>query len=437
MGECWCEKIIFMNNIRKKIAFITLGCKTNQYDTQALIDLAKKKDYEIVDFKDRADVYVVNSCAVTENAITKSRKKINQAQSINLKAKIVLCGCWPQTEVKGFPNVSVVSGVNKRKEIFSLLEEGKVQKINKFKDCQRFEEMPIDNFFNRSRATVKVQEGCRQFCSYCIIPYARGHLKSRDLKKIIKQVEKLVKNNYKEVVLTGTHLGLYGIDLKDKINLTNPLKELVKIKDLRRIRLSSIEVNEVTAELIGLIKKEKKICNHLHIPLQSGTNKILKLMNRPYNTEKFLRKINKIRKATPDISITTDVIVGFPNETEKDFQETYKFCQKVNFSKIHVFSFSKRKGTPAYNMKNQIEKGIIKKRSSKLRKLSEKLENDYAKKFINKTMEVLSQGKKDGFILGLTDNYLNVFFKGAFQDDLLKVKIKKILDNKLIGEIKL
>ena len=412
---------------KTKIAFATLGCKVNQYDTQALIDLAEKNDYQIVSFNSIADIYVVNSCAVTETAVSKSRRKINQARAKNKKAKIFLCGCWPQITNIGLPNAEIISGVNKRKQFLNLIKKYKkpIKKIYQYQQSQKFEEMEISEFSEHSRATIKIQDGCNQFCSYCIIPFTRGHLRSRNFKKIIKQTEKLIKNNYQEIVLTGIHLGLYGFDLKEKTDLTKLLKQLVKIPELKRIRLSSIEVREVNNNLIKLIKNNKKICCHLHIPLQSGSDKILKLMNRPYISEYFVEKIKKIKKEIPNISITTDAIVGFPNETEKDFQETCNLCKKLGFSKIHVFSFSPRKGTKAYNFSNQIKKEVIKNRSLKLRKLSNKLTKSFLQKFINKTLEVLSQGKKDDYFFGLTDNYLKVCFKGKVKNNFVNVKIKK------------
>jgi threonylcarbamoyladenosine tRNA methylthiotransferase MtaB len=424
--------------IKNKIAIGTLGCKVNQYDSQALGDLLEEEGYDLVPFSARADIYIINSCAVTGSAINKSRKKINRAKKTNPKAKIILSGCWPQTGAKEFPDISVVHGTKDRKKILQIIDDyiEPVEEISSYDKCEKFEEMKIKKFLNRSRAVVKIQDGCQQFCSYCIIPYARGPLRSRDYKEVIKQINELVNIGYKEVVLTGIHLGLYGVDLGKNINLTILLKELVKINGLERIRLSSIEINEVIPELIKLIKKEKKICNHLHIPLQNGSDKILSLMNRPYNKKQFLKQIKEIRKNIPEISITTDVIVGFPGETESDFIETYKMCEQINFSKMHVFSFSGRKGTPAYEMLGQIDKDTVARRSKKLRELSEIQEENYAKKFIGKDLEVLPQGRVGGgkYILGLTDNYLTVKFKGKMQKKIVIIKPAKNIKHNLIGE---
>ena len=424
--------------IKKKIAIGTLGCKVNQYDSQALGDLLEEKGYELVPFSARADIYIVNSCAVTDSAIAKSRRKINKAQKINPKAKIILSGCWPQTGAKKIPEISVVHGTKDRKKILELINDyiEPVQGVSPYESCEKFEEMKIKKFLNRTRVVVKIQDGCQQFCSYCIIPYARGPLRSRDDKEVVKQIKELVKNGYREVVLTGIHLGFYGVGLTKKINLTDLLGGLVKIDDLKRIRLSSIEINEVTPGLIRLIKKEKKVCNHLHIPLQNGSDKVLKLMNRPYKMKKFLERINEIRGQVPGISITTDVIVGFPGETESDFKDTYKMCEEINFSKIHVFSFSRRRGTPAYEMLGQIDQETIARRSKKLRELSETQEEDYAKKFIGRDLEVLPQRRiKDSkLILGLTDNYLAVKYDGKVQKKVITVRVNKNDKHNLIGK---
>lgn len=431
-----------MNNLQNKnakIALATLGCKVNQYDSEALKELLREDGYKIVPFSAKAEIYIVNSCAVTDAAITKSRRKINQAKAKNPKAKIILSGCWPQTGAGEFPKVSIISGTKNRKKILDLIANcaEPAEKILPYKSCEKFEELKIAKFGDRSRAIVKIQDGCRQFCSYCIIPYARGPLRSRNKKEVLSQVENLVKNGYQEVVLTGIHLGLYGAGTKEP-DLAALIKHLIKIKKLERIRLSSIEINEVSEELIKLIKENRKVCPHLHIPLQNGSDKILSAMNRPYGRKRFEEKIKKIRAKIPEISLTTDVIVGFPGETEKDFQETYEFCEKINFSKIHVFSFSRRKGTPAYEMLGQIDKETIAKRSKKLRTLSDKLENDYVKKFIGKTVEVLPQGKtKDGrYMFGLTDNYLRINFDGKDSKKLTTVQIEKLSGNTLIGKVK-
>ncbi len=360
----------------KTLAVATLGCRTNQYDSQALREALEKEGYKIVPFDKKADIYLVNSCAVTEKAITKSRRKINQARTKNPRAKIILTGCWPQTRKQDLPSVFFISGTNQRKKILNILKKNiKGEKVVPFSGKEKFEETGIQRFAGRQRAIVKVQEGCRQFCSYCIIPYARGHLRSRSWKKTVTEIKKLIKNGYNDITLTGTHIGLYGIDLprKNKINLTFLVEKILKIKELKYVRLSSIEPNEVTPDLIRLMKKNQKFYPGFHIPLQSGSDKILKLMNRPYTVKKFEQKIGLIRKNIPHIKITTDIIVGFPGEEEKDFKDTYNFCKKLKFAKIHVFSFSPRAGTPAAEFLGQVPVKIIKIRSKKLRELNKSL----------------------------------------------------------------
>lgn len=364
-------------NKKIKIAFYTLGCKVNQYDSQSMMDEARKRGYKIVSFTEKADFYIVNSCAVTDIAITKSRKKINKAKKINPGAKIILCGCWPQTERKNLPDIEIITGTKNKNKIIKLIEGFKkpTSKISEFNVCEKFEETKISEFLNRSKAVIKIQEGCRQFCSYCIIPYARGPLRSRDEKNTIDQIKRLVENGYNKFVLSGIHLGLYGVDLKNKTNLTKLMEKIIKIDGVKKIELSSIEINEVDKNLLKLIKSQSKIKKHLHIPLQSGSDKILKSMNRPYLTKKFITKIRNIKKEIPHIIITTDVIVGFPGETNSNFKETIKTCKKIGFDKIHVFSFSRKIGTPAYDMPNQVDRKTIKERSLELRKLSKKLES--------------------------------------------------------------
>ncbi len=367
-----------MTKAKKKIAFFTLGCRTNQYDSEALQEMARGLGYKIVPFSQKADFYVINSCAVTVSAITKSRRRINQACRLNPHAKIILTGCWPQVSSQDLPAVFLVTGVKNRKQIFDLLKKDQSgKKVSPYSDKERFEETGIKIFTNRRRAIVKVQEGCRQFCSYCIIPYARGPLRSRQPQKVIAEIKSLIQNGYNDITLTGTHIGLYGIDFKEKMTLADLIKNILEIKGLKYLRISSIEPNEVTFQLIKLMKENKKFYPWLHIPLQSGSDKILKLMNRPYTTKKFEQKISSIRKEIPNVKITTDVIVGFPGETEEDFQKSYKLCQRLKFSKIHVFSFSPRPGTPAATMPNQIAREIIKKRSEILRGLSQEMERKY------------------------------------------------------------
>lgn len=367
----------------------TLGCKVNQYDSSALGKELEKAGFF---YKNKnAKIAVINTCAVTNSAISKCKRTFNKAKKENPKAKIILTGCWINID----KNIDVKADVLcKRNKVV-----GEIKKLNCLKpENKKIQSPSVSRFDSRSRYFIKVQDGCDQFCSYCIIPYARPKLESKSKLKCEKEIKQALKNGFKEIILCGIHLGKYGKDTKKiKYDLCSLAKDLLKIKNLGRIRLSSIEVNEIKNDLVLLIKKSVEnhrknkspyICRHLHIPLQSGNDKILKLMKRPYTVSQFEDKIRKIRKLIPGIAISTDIIVGFPGESEKDFLKTYNFARKIKFSKIHVFPFSAHKKTPASKMKDQIDKNQKKKRAEKLRSLSLRLEKDYKNKFKNKKTEI-------------------------------------------------
>ncbi|MDD4333191.1 MAG: tRNA (N(6)-L-threonylcarbamoyladenosine(37)-C(2))-methylthiotransferase MtaB [Patescibacteria group bacterium] len=405
----------------------TLGCKVNQYDSNDLARKLTSSGFELV--KNYADLVIVNSCAVTQNAIRKGRQMINKARRENPGAKIVLMGCWPRVCKDKFQELSIDLVIKDRNISkiadkilnfkFLTLPTGR-QVLNKIQN----KKSKIQKNY-KTRYFLKVQDGCEQFCSYCIIPYARGPLASRPAEEVIAEAEKLVESGMREIVLCGIHLGLYGKDTnfkKQEINLTVLLKNLLKIKNIGRIRLSSIEVTEVGDDLINLMAKSNELCKHLHIPLQSGSDKILKLMNRPYDNKYFIDKIRKLRKKMPNIAITTDVIVGFPVETEAEFQETYNFIKKIKFSKLHVFPFSAHEKTPAAKMSGRVNVKIIKERTEKLRKLGEKLEKEYRRKFIGKRLEVIVDGKNRG----MSEYYFDIKLKNKNHKigGLEKIKIK-------------
>ncbi len=401
---------------RNSYKIYTLGCKVNQYDSNVLARKLNASGFELVERGAR--IAIINTCAVTRTAIRKGRQIFNRARKENPKAKIILMGCFPkvyrdEAEKLG---VDLIWKVGELDELISKLQILIPKQIqnSKFKILND----------NKSKYFLKIQDGCEQFCSYCIIPYTRGKLKSRSEKEVIKEFKEIVKAGYKEIVLCGIHLGLYGQEGKREKDLVKLLKKLIKVKGLGRIRLSSIEVNEVSDELIKLIAKEDKICNHLHIPLQSGSDKILKLMNRPYNKKIYKEKIRKIRKLIPNIAITTDVIVGFPGETEKDFKETYDFTKEINFSRLHIFPFSVHEKTPAAKMKDQIDRGVSLKRAEKLRNLGKKLENDFEKKFRSEEVEVLVEQVKNGKCYGKAGEYIEVEFrnKNCRVGELIKLK---------------
>ena len=423
-----------------KISFYTLGCKVNLYETEVVMNNFKKRGYVIVPFIEASDVIVINTCTVTNMSDRKSRNIIRQAVKNNPNCIVVVMGCYSQVkpnEVKEISGVDIIIGNTNKSKIVDLVEEYIRNKktINLVEDIKKvdFEDMNLDSFETKTRAFIKIQDGCNNYCSYCIIPYARGDIRSKEKDKVLEEANTLVKNGYKEIVLAGIHTGHYG---KDNYNydISDLLIDLCKIDNLKRIRISSIEITELDDKFMKILSNDK-IVNHLHIPLQSGCDKTLKEMNRKYDTNYFYNKINEIRNIKQDISITTDVIVGFPNETEEDFNETYNFIKKVSFSKLHVFPFSKRDGTKAATMTNQISEEIKKERVKKLLELSKELETEYMSSFINKNLEVLIENNKDNIIEGHSTNYLLVKANGNNEDinNIVNVKIDKIEYPNLYG----
>ena len=426
-----------------KVAIYTLGCKVNTYESEYVINKFKEKKYEIVDFKDdTADIYLINTCTVTNTSDQKSRKMIRRAKNKNKNAIVVAMGCF--TQIRENDNsimdyVDIVIGNNDKSKIVDIID-GYINNKQKIIDVKsinnvKFEDMELSVFNTRTRALIKIEDGCENFCSYCIIPYVRGRVRSKEPKKVIKEAEKLVKNGYKEIVLTGIHTGHYGSDLKN-YDFSDLLSDLELIDGLERIRISSIEITELNDKFINVLRKSNKIVNHIHIPLQAGSDKILKLMNRKYDTKYFLDKINKIRSVRPNMAFTTDVIVGFPGETTSDFEDTILFVKKVNFSGGHVFPFSKRNGTVAAKMNNQLTNEEKHERSKRLIEVFAKLEEEYYKSFIGKTVSVLVESKKDNILTGHTDNYLKVSFvsKDNLINIFINIKITEYNNGILFGE---
>ena len=426
-----------------KVAFYNLGCKVNTYETEFLINEFKKRNYEIVSFDEKADIYVINTCTVTNTSDQKSRKIIRQACK-NKGAIVVVMGCYSQIKpniVKDIDGVSIVIGNKDKNKVVDLVESYIKDKEN-FIDIQNldnasFDDMYLDKFENHTRSFVKIQDGCNNFCSFCIIPYARGNVRSKKKEFVIDEVKALVKNGYKEVVLTGIHTGHYGQDLKD-YDFSDLLIELEEINGLERIRISSIEIVELTDKFLEVLKNSKKIVDHIHIPLQSGCDKILKLMNRRYDMDYFFDRINKIRNIRPNMAITSDVIVGFPYETDEDFNETKENIKKLKLVELHVFPYSKRDNTKAALMPNQIDGNIKKKRVKELIELSKELKKDYYKKFINETLEVLTENYDEGYVIGHLSNYGKVKFLGTKEDlnKIIKVKLLNYENEIFIGEKK-
>lgn len=420
-----------------KAAIHTLGCKVNIYESEYITNILKENGYQIVDFDSKADIYIINTCTVTNTSDKKSEKMIKRARKQNKDAIIIAMGCHAQIKGDNI-DADIIIGNKDKSKIISLIEEYQENK-NKIKriynlDNISFEDMYISSFNSHTRAFVKIQDGCDAFCSYCIIPYARGPIRSKDPKTVIKEITSLVENGYKEIILTGIHTGKYGKDIN--YTFEQLLKDIIKIKNLYRIRISSIEINELTDPILDLIKDNKIIAKHLHIPLQSGSDKILKLMDRKYDLKFYKDRIEKIRKMIKDVSITTDLIVGFPNEDEKDMEDTLKFIKEIKFTKIHTFPYSKREGTKAASMENQIDETIKRKRVKTVLELSDQLEQDFYQSKLNKTEELIIEQTKDGKSYGYTSNYIKVEINSPLRpNEVISVKINKVNNKKVTGKI--
>lgn len=422
-----------------KFYIYTLGCKVNTYESNVMKDNLINNGY-IESNEDDADIYIINTCTVTNTSDNKSLKTIRRVVNNHPNSIVVAVGCMSQVNsnlLKGL-NVSIILGNTGKSRVVEYIEQFKKDKrpINLVEDImdKDFEDMCLNNF-NKTRAFVKIEDGCENYCSYCIIPFARGKVRSKEPKVVIDEITNLVKDGHKEIVLTGIHTGHYGADLNN-YSFSKLLKEIENIKGLKRLRISSIEITELDDDFMDVLKKSKVLVSHMHIPMQSGSNEILKLMNRKYDKEYFIKKIEKIRSIRPDISITTDIIVGFPGESEELFNETIDTVNKIRFSKIHVFPFSLRKGTKAEELPNHIDDVTKKKRVKALIDLSKKLEIEYFNKFIGEEVEFLPEIYKDGYIIGHTGNYLQIKSKGTVKDlnILKKVKIDSLEYPYLIGK---
>ncbi|MCY1024723.1 tRNA (N(6)-L-threonylcarbamoyladenosine(37)-C(2))-methylthiotransferase MtaB, partial [Mammaliicoccus sciuri] len=403
------------------VAFHTLGCKVNHYETEAIWQLFKENDYERVDFETNADVFIINTCTVTNTGDKKSRQVIRRAIRKNPDAVVCVTGCYAQTspaEIMAIPGVDIVVGTQDRHKLISYIEDYKqsrqpINGVGNIMKNRKYEELEVPYFTDRTRASLKIQEGCNNFCTFCIIPWARGLMRSRDPEQVVSQATTLVNSGYKEIVLTGIHTGGYGEDLKD-YNLAQLLRDLEQVENLERIRISSIEASQLTDEVIDVIDKSTKVVRHLHIPLQSGSDTVLKRMRRKYTMAHFSERLQKLHKALPGLAVTSDVIVGFPGETEEEFQETYDFIVKHQFSELHVFPYSMRTGTPAARMTDQIDEEVKNERVHRLIELSNQLAKDYASKFDQTVLEVIPEekGSTDGELVGYADNYMKIEFEG-------------------------
>lgn len=422
-----------------KVAIQSLGCKVNLYESEYITDQFQKAGYETVPFQEIADVYIINTCSVTNTSDVKSRKVIHQAIRRNPDACIVAIGCFIEANHDYHEDgVDILLGNANKSKVLEYVERywQTKQKANYFVTPipEKFDDMTMSTFLGRTRAFIKIQDGCENFCSYCIIPYVRGKCRSKNFQTVLEEIQNYVQHGYKEVVLTGIHTGNYGVDLGT--DFAALLREIVKINGLVRLRISSIEITELTDEVLQIIRDNDVIVDHLHIPLQAGSDKILRLMNRKYDLAYFKQKMEQIREIRPDISLTTDIIVGFPSETEEDFQDTLSFVREVQFSKVHVFPYSRRSGTVAADMAEQVPGDVKKDRVRRLLALSKELETEYMKKFIGKTLPVLMEVNRTDYSLGHTSNYLLVKVPGEYQsEDLVDMTITDVSYPYCLGEV--
>lgn len=402
-----------------KVAFSTLGCRVNVYESEAMAEKFIREGYEVVDASEAADVYVINTCTVTNMGDKKSRQIISRARRLNENSIIAVVGCYSQIapkEVSEIPGVDVVLGTRNKGDVVYYVnkakDEGKSQvHVEGVLKNKKFEELNIEEYQDKTRAFLKIQDGCNRFCTYCIIPYSRGSVCSKDPKKVLEEVNKLAEHGFKEIILSGIHTASYGLDLEGNVNLIDIIEEIEKVEGIERIRIGSIEPAFFTPEVIEKIKKFKKLCPHFHLSLQSGCDSTLKRMNRRYTAQEYADSVELLRETMPDVSITTDVIVGFPGETEEEFNETYEFLKNIKLTKTHVFKYSPRKGTKASEMQDQIDGSIKEKRSKLLIELSNKNEKEFIEKFIGTEMDVLIETEakgQEGMYEGYTRNYIKV-----------------------------
>ena len=430
----------------KKVAFLTLGCKVNLYDTEAMQELFAARGYDIVDFENMADIYIINTCTVTNFGDKKSRQMIRRAKRQNPDAIVAATGCYAQVApdtVSKIEGINIVVGTKHRARIVDIIEDytDETKVLNAVSDIRHeteFEPLKISKLKDRTRAYVKIQEGCNRYCSYCIIPYARGPVRSRRPEEVVEEVKRLAQNGFKEVVLTGIHVASYGLDLKCT-NLTDIVKQVNETEGIERIRFSSMEPTAVTEEFVAEMKKMPKICDHFPLSLQSGCDKTLKAMNRRYTADEYALAVDRLRGAFPDVAITTDIIVGFPGETEEDFLESIAFARRVGLSKIHVFPYSPKTGTPAAKMKEQVPPDVKNDRAARLIDVSDELNKKFIDTLKGRTMQVLFEIRnKDGYFEGHTTNYIKVLVKTEedLKNKILNVKIGEYCgDETVYGEI--
>ncbi len=428
----------------KTFSILTLGCKVNQYESEAMAELFEKNGYIQVDNDtDVADVYIVNTCTVTNLSDRKSRQYIRRAKRENPDSTVAVVGCYAQVapkEVEKIEGVDVVIGTSERSKIVDLIEEAKEEdkKINIVRDIKKdrdFQFIKIDENFHKTRSYMKVQDGCNRYCTYCIIPYARGTIRSRRIGDCVREAIRLANAGYKEIILTGIHVGSYGVDL-GPVRLIDLIEAIAEVDGIERIRLSSVEPNIISEDFMRRAIACSKLCDHFHLSLQSGSNKVLKDMNRHYNREEFIEKTKIIKKYMPYAGLTTDIIVGFPGESDEDFEDSMSIVREVEFSKVHVFKYSKRKNTPAADRADQVDGNIKIKRSEELIKLQDQYLKKFREKNMPRTLKVLFEEFDQGYYFGYTDNYIRVKVKSD-KDLINKILDVRLVDNKevALGEL--
>ena len=430
----------------KTVAFITLGCKVNQYETNAMAQKFIEKGYELIEEDNKsADIYIINTCTVTNMSDRKSRQMLRRVKEKNKNAIVVAVGCYAQVakeELEKIPEIDLVLGNNEKADIIKYvndfaLENKKELKMEDVMQTKEFVEFGDTTFTEKTRAVIKVQDGCDRFCSYCIIPYARGRVRSRKPENVISEITKIAKNGIKEVVITGIHIASYGKDFKNNYRLIDLLEDINKIDGIERIRLGSLEPLLIDREFMEKLSKLEKICHHFHLSLQSGCDETLKRMNRRYNTEEFTKIVNLLREYYKDVVLTTDIIVGFPGETEEEFNKTYEFLEKIKFYKMHIFKYSARKGTKAASMPNQINGNIKEERSKRLIELSNRNELYYNNSYKDKEVEVLFEEKKGEYYHGHTKNYILTYCKAEenLENKIKKIVCKDIFNDHIVGQL--
>lgn len=431
--------------MQRRAAFATLGCKVNQYETESMEGLFKTYGYELVSFSEEADVYVINTCSVTQLGEKKSRQLIRRAHRMNPQAIVAVTGCYAQAEaetIRAMEGVGVVIGTRERGRIVELVEEvmasGQAQNVvGNIMEADTFEDIPLTQWPLRTRAFLKIQEGCTNFCTYCIIPYTRGPLRSRPVDSIREEARRLAEGGFHEIVLTGIHLGAYGRDLTEDIDLADAAKAVLESGQVKRLRIGSLESIEVSPKLLDLLKKDDRICHHLHLPLQAGHDTVLKAMNRHYTAAEFKELLAHLLAEVPDLAITTDIIVGFPGETDEIFEETLAYVESLPLAGMHVFPYSRRKGTPAASYPNQVEESVKKERAHRMGQLAEKKARSYAETWLGKDVEILVERCSGGRIEGLSPQYIRIYAEGrAEEGTFLTVCPQKVTEAGLLAVVK-